>query len=217
MCERRAANLSRPPSSLYLTNGNRRSLSNSSSRWNKALNMLSIETLAWKNVLHPVKAWKILSRIKAGYSHCVIKNTSSVPFWSWISGAPLSCPALPPPWICLSRVRVTTVYICRWDTLVFRAQSSCSLLVLRMEPEREIVSSCGKENSLESQGHHTANTILLSSFQSPLPVRYRAAFWTKDNPRPALLARLMTMTLHLSSSYLFLLVSAESPPPPQQH
>lgn len=97
---------------------------------------------------------------------------------------------------------------------MFRTQSSCSLLMLWMEPEREIVSSCREENSLESQGHCTANAILLSSFQSPLPVGYRAAFWTKDNPRPGLLARLMTMTLHLFSSYLFLLVSAESPPPP---
>lgn len=41
-----------------------------------------------------------------------------------------------------------------------------------------------------------------------------AAFGAKDNPLPALLARLIMITLYLSSSHLLLLVPAESPSTP---
>lgn len=128
-CERREATLSRLPPSPHLTNGNRHRLANLNHKhqagWNKTLQIMS---LSEKSTLS-----------RQGYSHSVIRKTSSLPFWN------LSFLLLfESTW---AEWGSSSVYVCRWDTRVCSGLggSGCFL----MEAERQMVSSCKEENGEE--------------------------------------------------------------------
>ncbi len=161
---------------------------------------------------------KTRPHVKAGYSHSVIRDFLCAVLKAPLFGSQMLfylcflflLKSARADWGSSLSTSVGSTLVCSGLRL---PDDSCCSLILWMEAKREIVSPC-RENSQSSHGDHTANAILFSSFQSPLPVRSRAAFWTEDNPRSALLARLMINTLHLSASRLLLLASAEPPPPP---